>query len=53
MYYITVPSCYITPSCIGEPINKSITFYDCCKSYGIAFDLDGQCQSCPSTSKYL
>ena len=51
--YITVPSCYITPRCIGEPVNKSITFYDCCKSYGVAFDLDGRCQPCPSTSKYL
>ena len=51
--YITVPSCYIRPICIGEPIDKVITFSDCCKSYGIAFDLDGRCRSCPSTSKHL
>ena len=51
--YITVPSCYITPSCIGGPINSSITFVDCCQNFGISYDLDRQCLPCPSTSKYL
>jgi len=51
--YITVPSCYVTTNCIGEPINASITFSDCCANFGVSYDLDGQCYPCPSTSKYL
>ena len=51
--YIAVPSCYVTPSCIGEPINSSITFADCCTNFGVSYDLDGRCQPCPSTSKFI
>ena len=50
--YITVPSCYVTTSCIGEPIKSSITFSDCCTNFGVSYDLDGRCQPCPSTSEY-
>ena len=39
--------------CIGEPINSSITFSDCCTDFGVSYNLDGQCQPCPNTSKYL
>ena len=48
---ITVPSCYVTPNCIGEPINSSVTFTDCCLYFGVSYNLDGQCQPCPSTSE--
>ena len=49
--YIPGPSCYVTTSCIGEPINGSITYSDCCMNFGVSYDLDGRCQPCPSTSK--
>ena len=48
--YIPVPSCYVTTDCIGEPINSSITYSDCCMNFGVSYDLDGRCQPCPSTS---
>ena len=48
--YILAPSCYVTTNCIGEPINSS-TYSDCCMNYGVSYDLDGQCQPCPSTRK--
>ena len=51
--YIPVPSCYVTTNCIGEPINSSITYSDCCINFGVSYDLDGRCQPCPSTSKYI
>ena len=51
--FIAVPSCYKTTNCIGEPLNKSVTFGDCCINYGVSYDLDGRCQRCPRTSKYL
>ena len=50
---ITVPSCYVETNCIGEPINSSITFAECCTNFGVSFDFDGQCQPCPSTSRHL
>ena len=50
--YITVPSCYVTTNCTGEPINNSITYSDCCMNFGVSYDLNGRCQPCPSTSKY-
>ena len=53
MYAITAPSCYVTTDCIGEPINSSITYSDCCMNFGVSYDLDGRCQPCPSTSKYF
>ena len=46
-----VPSCYVTTNCIGEPINSSITFAECCTTYGVSYNLDGRCQPCPHTSK--
>jgi len=51
---ITVPYCYVTTECIGEPINTSITFSDCCANFGVSYDWDGRCFPCPSTltSKY-
>ena len=48
--FLTVPSCYVTTGCTGEPINSSITFADCCTIFGASYDLDGQCQPCQSTS---
>ena len=51
--YIPVPSCYVTTNCIGEPINSSITYSDCCMNFGASYDLNGRCQPCPSTSKQL
>ena len=50
---ILVPSCYLTTNCIGEPINSSITYSDCCMNFGVSYDLDGRCQPCPSTSKHF
>ena len=50
--YIAVPSCYATTNCTGEPINSSITYSDCCMNFGVSYDLDGQCQPCPTTSMY-
>lgn len=47
----TVPSCHVTTNCAGEPVNISITFDDCCKNHGVAYDLDGRCQPCPTRSK--
>ena len=52
VYVIAVPSCFVTPNCIGEPINSTITFADCCTNFGVSYDLNGQCQPCPSTSKH-
>ena len=49
--HITVPSCYVTPNCTGEPINSSVTFTDCCLYFGVSYNSDGQCQPCPSTSE--
>ena len=46
-----MPSCYVTTNCIGEPINSSITFAECCTTYGVSYNLDGRCQPCPYTSK--
>ena len=46
-----VPSCYVTTNCVGEPINSSITFAECCATYGVSYNLDGRCQPCPYTSK--
>ena len=51
--YIPAPSCYVTTNCIGEPINSSITYSDCCMNYGVSYDLDGQCQPCPSKRKCI
>ena len=51
--YIAEPSCYIKTNCIGEPINKSVTFSDCCINFGVSYDLDGRCQACPRISKYF
>ena len=51
--YFAVPSCYVTTNCIGEPINSSITFAECCATYGVSYNLDGRCQPCPYTSKYF
>ena len=51
--YIPGPSCYVTTNCIGEPINSSITYSDCCMNFGVSYDLDGRCQPCPSTSEYF
>ena len=50
--YIAVPSCYVTTNCIGEPINSSIAYSDCCMNFGVSYDLDGRCQPCPITSMY-
>ena len=49
---IAAPSCYITSDCVGEPINSSITFSDCCTNFGVSYNIDGRCQPCPSTSKF-
>ena len=49
--YYTVPSCYITTDCNGEPINRFITFDDCCMNFGFSYNLNGRCQSCPNQSK--
>ena len=51
--YIPVPSCYVTTNCIGDPINSSITYSDCCMNFGVSYDLDGRCQPCPNTSKCI
>ena len=48
--YFAVPSCYATTNCNGGLINSSITFADCCANFGASYDLDGQCQRCPTTS---
>jgi len=47
----TVPSCHITTTnCTGRPINKLITFSDCCLHFGAAYSINGQCYPCPKTS---
>ena len=51
--YIAVPPCYVTTNCIGEPINSSITFSDCCMNFGVSYGLDGRCQPCPITSIFI
>ena len=51
--YIAVPSCYVSTSCFGGPINSTIAFADCCENFGVSYDLDGRCLDCPSLSKYL
>ena len=52
--YSTVPSCYITSGCSGDPLNQTITFSDCCTKFsGVSYDLDSRCQPCPiSPSEY-
>lgn len=53
LFSFVVPSCYVTPTCSGEPLNVSLTFSECClSSAGVSYDLDGRCQPCLPTSKY-
>ena len=52
-FSFAVPSCFINPTCSGEPLNVSLTFSECCLNYaGVSYDLDGRCQPCPPTSEY-
>lgn len=53
LFLFTVPSCYITTNCRGRPINRSISFSDCCTNFGASFNFNGRCQPCPNTSKFL
>ena len=50
----TVPSCYVSTSCDGNPIgNISTTFFECCTSLsGVSFELERQCRRCPSSGMY-
>ena len=51
--YITVPPCYVTTNCLGEPINGFISFSECCANFGVSYELGRQCLPCPSTSKLI
>ena len=46
-YIFTVPSCYVTSDCTGQPINKTVSLTECCLSFGESYDLDSRCLPCP------
>ena len=49
----TVPSCYVTSNCTGQPIDGTVSLTECCLRFGASYDLSRRCLPCPEMGMLL